>query len=244
MLRAVFVVISLVLAMPCHAQTDERTAIPETGRLLWGSKMTFDNQPCCTAPQGVPSADKAEAAVFAAAPGQASRDGPILRLKLEQNRTLKITDCDDQYACEADRFRTHRLSAWWPTLHYYVVYVGLWESGMAYLISERDGRTTRVAAVPILSPDKRFAVASDPSVNNGGGVTELLDMRVSPPAPFAPAAKCLHDIGLITVGTELKWTDNSHVVFSNAQLVGAKRRSLMLTIIDDNNHKAEWECGS
>jgi hypothetical protein len=244
MLRAVFVVVLLFLAVPCNAQTDERTAMPSTGRLLWGSKMTFDNQPCCTAPQDVPSADKSEAAIFAAAPGRAFREGPILKLKLEQNRTLKITDCDDRDACEADRFRTHRLAAWWPTLHYYVVNVSLWESGMAYLISERDGRTTRTSAVPILSPDKRFAVASDPSVNTGGGVTELLDMRVSPPVPFAPAAKCLQDIGLITVGTELKWTDNSHVVFSNAQLTSNRRRSFTLKIADDNNHKAEWECGS
>jgi hypothetical protein len=240
MVRSVLVLVLLVLALPCQAQTDGRTQMPVSGRLLWGSKMTFDNEPCCTTSEGVGPADKTEVAV----PGRAFRDGTILRLKLEDKRTVKITDCDDQDACEADRFRTHRLAAWWPTLQYYVVKVNLWESSMAYLISERDGRTTRVAAVPLPSPDNRFAVASESSVKNGDGVTELIDMRVDPPVTFEPAAKCLSDAGIITVGTAFKWIDNTHVLFTAAQSTNEKRRSLTLRISDEKNDKAQWECGS
>lgn len=239
MVRAVFVLVLLILALPCQAQTEARTEMPATGRLLWGSKMTFDNEPCCTTSPGA-VIDKAEAA----APGQAFRDGTILRLKLQDNRTLKITDCSDQDACEADRFRTHRLAAWWPALQVYVLRVKLWDTSMAYLISARDGRTTRVAAVPVLSPDQHFAVASAPAVKKGDGVTELIDMRVSPPVPFEPAAKCLQNIGVVSVGTALEWTDDSHVAFRDARLADGKRRSLTLKISDDKNDKAEWECGS
>jgi hypothetical protein len=239
MVRAVLILVLLILALPCQAQTEERTAMPEKGRLLWGSKMTFDSEPCCTTSSAA-ATDKTEAA----APGRAFRDGTILRLKLQDNRTLKITDCDDQDACEADRFRTHRLAAWWPALQYYVVKVKLWETSMAYLISEHDGRTTRVSAVPVLSPDQHFAVASAPALKKGDGVTELVDMRANPPVPFDPAAKCLQDIGVVSVGTALKWTDNSHVAFGDARLTDGKRRSLVLKITDDKNDKAEWECGS
>ena len=64
----------LVFVAPAHAQTDERTAVPTKG-LLWGSKMTVETGPCCTQ-----------------AGHRAQRDGPILRLRLQNNRTLKITD--------------------------------------------------------------------------------------------------------------------------------------------------------
>jgi hypothetical protein len=150
-LRIVVAAVGLLATVPCDAQTDnQRTAMPSKG-LLWGSKMTIENQPI----EGSKPIDRSEAAVLATVPGRASRDGPILRLKLQDGRTLKITDCNDQNACEADRFRVHRLAAWWPAQSYYVVNVGLYEDGMAYLIAERDGQTTRVAAPPVLSPSSR-----------------------------------------------------------------------------------------
>src|SRR5258708_17946886 len=139
MLRPVLAVVALLLAAPSQAQTGQHTAMPSAG-LLWGSKMTIEAQPCCTAPKGAKPADQAEAAAMAAIPGRAFREGPILRLKLQDNRTLKVTDCDDQAACEADRFRKHRLAAWWPALGY-VVAVRLYQNSMAYLVSARDART-------------------------------------------------------------------------------------------------------
>src|SRR6266700_6335729 len=109
MLRPVLAVLGLLLAAPTQAQTEQRTAVPSAG-LLWGSKMTIEAQPCCTAPKGAKPADQAEAAAMAAVPGRAFREGPILRLKLQENRTLKITDRDDVDACHTDRVRKHRLA--------------------------------------------------------------------------------------------------------------------------------------
>ena len=79
----------------------QRTATPTKG-LLWGSKMTVENDPCCTPRQGAKAGDRTEAAVLASVPDRALRDGPILKLKLQDNRVLKITDCNDQDACEAN----------------------------------------------------------------------------------------------------------------------------------------------
>ena len=150
----------LGLVTPSHAQTDknERTATPSKG-LLWGSKMTLESEACCAALPGAKQPDRAEAAVLVTIPDRALRDGPILKLKLQGGRTLKITDCDVEDACEAERFRTHRLAAWWPALGTYVVNVKLYQGGLAYLVSERTGQTTNVVAAPVLSPSGRRALA-------------------------------------------------------------------------------------
>ena len=117
----------------------------------WYVKHLNMNFVLAIAEDQVPStkvADPSDLTVIARNADRASREGPVLRLKLQGGRSLKITDCDDEGACEADRFRKHRLVAWWPSLGYYVVGVGLYEEGLAYLVSEKDGRTTLVAAPP------------------------------------------------------------------------------------------------
>jgi hypothetical protein len=216
LIRSLLVLAALLVVVPCQAQqapANERTATPTKG-LLWGSKMTVDDQPCCTASQGARPADRAEAAVMAAMPDRASREGPILRVKLQPNRSLKITDCNDQNACEADRFRVHRLAAWWPTLGYYVVNVGLYEDGMAYLIAERDGRTTRVAAPPVLSPSGRRAVALQSNLMSGIDLN-VIDMTTTPPTvievPTMPTCAGAGDNAFLR--PKPVWVDESHVRF-------------------------------
>lgn len=193
-MRTVLIALALIAALPALAQAPSpapadlaadpaaRTGQPSKG-LLFGSKMTIEKEDCC-APGGR-GADPRESKVFAAArdkagKDRASREGQILRLRLQDGRTLKITDCDDQAACEADRFRRHRLAAWWPKLGLYVVSVGLYEDGLAYLISEKDGRTTQVANVPVLSPSGHRAVALSSNLMNGVSL-DLIDLGVQPP---------------------------------------------------------------
>ena len=157
-------------------------------------------------------------------------------------RALTLVDCDNQYTCALADIRVHRLAAWWPKQGYYVVRVNGYENANADLIRATDGLITTVAAVPVLSPDTRFAIASDPSVNNGGGRTEILDMRTSPPKIIAPNNGCWQDIQLITVGSAFSWVDNTTIVFREAQTVGLEHlRRLTLRIIDN---KAEWDCRS
>jgi hypothetical protein len=242
MLRPVLAVVGLLLAAPTHAQTEQRTAVPTAAGMLWGSKMTIETQPCCTAPKGAKPADQAEAAAMAAVPGRAFREGPILRLKLQDNRTLKVTDCDDQDACEADRFRKHRLAAWWPALGYYVVAVGLYEDSMAYLISERDGRTTQVAALPVLSPSGHRAVALQSNLMSGVELN-VIDMTADPPKVLEVSAMpaCAGAGPNSFLRPKPVWIDESHVRFEGVSpQPGDNPNTKQLLRIGDGT--TEWEC--
>lgn len=185
-------------------------------------------------------ADDSETRAIADTAGRVLRNAKELALKLDNGRSQTLIDCDDQFACNTADIRVHRLVAWWPKHNYYVVRVYGYESVFAYLVRASDGLITEIAAVPVFSPNERFAVASDPSVNNGGGETQVLDMRTSPPAIITPNTKCWQEIGLITVGAAFSWIDNSTVVFPTAEVVGTEqRRRLTLHIFDS---KAEWDC--
>jgi hypothetical protein len=212
LIRLPLVLVALLVAVPCLAQDEaskERTAMPSKG-LLWGSKMTIESQPLPASKSG----DRAEAAVLATVPDRASRDGPILRLKLQGGRTLKITDCDDVNACEADRFRKHLLAAWWPTQQIYVVHVGLYEDSMAYLVSERDGRTTRVAAVPVLSPSGKRAVALQSNLMTGVDLN-LVDLGSDPPTVLevSEMPACAGEGPNSLLRPKPVWVDDTHVRF-------------------------------
>ena len=239
-----FAVIGLFSAAPVHAQKDlgeQRTATPTKG-LLWGSKMTVETEPCCAPRQGAKVADRTEAAVLASVPDRALRDGPILKLKLQNNRILKITDCNDQDACEADRFRAHRLAAWWPTLRYYVVHVGLYEDSMAYLISERDGRATRVAAVPVLSPSGRRAVALQSSLMSGVDLS-VIDTTADPPKVLdvSKMPACAGADPHAFLRPKPVWVDDSHVRFEGVSPQPGDNPSTK-QLLKVGAGTAEWEC--
>ena len=240
-LAPILAIAAVVLAAPAQAQTPERTATPSKG-LLWGSKMTVENEPCCTAIAGAKPADKPETAVLTAVPDRALRDGPILTLRLQGNRTLKITDCDDLGACEADRFRVHRLAAWWPGPGYYVVKVGLYEDGMAYLISERDGRTTQVAAPPLLSPSTHHAVALQSNLMNGVELN-VIDMTADPPKVLEVTAMpaCTGARPDSFLRPQPVWVDDSHVRFEGVSpQPGDNPKTKQLLRIGAGT--TDWEC--
>jgi hypothetical protein len=204
--------------------------------------MTVEAEPCCTAPKGAKPADKAETSVLAALPDRAFRDGPILKLKLQGNRTLKITDCNDLDACEADRFRVHRLAAWWPTPGYYVVRVGLYEDGMAYLVSEKDGRTTQVAAPPVLSPSTHHAVALQSNLMNGVDLN-VIDMTADPPKVLEVSTMpaCAGAGPNSFLRPKPVWVDDSHVRFEGVSpQPGDNPTTKQLLRIGTGT--AEWEC--
>lgn len=233
-----------VFAAASYAQTvrqNERTALPSKG-LLWGSKMTVEHQPCCAPIPGAKPVDRSDDAVLSKVPDRASRDGPILRLRLQDGRTLKITDCNDQAACEAERFRVHRLAAWWPAQRLYVVNVGLYEDGMAYLISERDGRTTRVTAVPVLSPSGRRAVALTSNLMAGVEL-DLIDLRGDPPTVLEvsemPACAGTADNSFLR--PRPVWVDDSQVRFEGVSpQPGDKPDTKQLLRLGAGSPK--WEC--
>jgi hypothetical protein len=243
-LRAIFTAFAILAAAPCHAQKDtsnEHTATPSKG-LLWGSKMTVESEPCCTTSPGMTPGDPSERAVLATVRDRALRDGPVLKLKLADGRILKITDCNDQAACEADRFRAHRLAAWWPTLRYYVVAVGLYEDSLAYLISERDGRTTRVAAVPVLSPSGRHAVALQSNLMAGVDLN-VIDMTSDPPKVLdvTKMPACAGAGPNSFLRPKPVWTDDSHVTFEGVSpQPGDNPNTKQLLRIGAGT--VDWEC--
>lgn len=244
LLRVAVAAIGLLVALPCQAQKDpakERTAQPSKG-LLWGSKMTVETQPCCAPIPGAKPVNQSDAAVLSTVSDRASRDGPILRLKLQDGRTLKITDCNDQDACEAERFRIHRLAAWWPAQRLYVVQVGLYEDGMAYLISERDGRTTRVTAVPVPSPSGRRAVALTSNLMSGVEL-ELIDLSREPPAVLevSEMPACAGSGPDSFLRPNPVWVDDSQVRFEGVSPQPGDNPSTkqLLRVVDG---KPQWQC--
>jgi hypothetical protein len=232
---------ALLFAAAASRAQDQRTATPTKG-LLWGSKMTVESGPCCAPPPNAKPGDAAEAKVLASVGDRASREGPILRLKLQGNRILKITDCSDLNACEADRFRAHKLAAWWPAQGYYVVKVGLYEDSLAYLVSERDGRTTRVAAVPVLSPSGRRAVALESNLMSGVTL-EIIDLTGNPPTvvEVSKMPECAGAGPNSFLRPKPVWTDDSHVRFEGVSpQPGDNPKTKQLLRIGSG--APEWQC--
>lgn len=240
-------VTGLVISQTAIAQLAGYTA-PAGQTLPWGSTIviSLDEAWKHVRRSAQPGSDTEPA--LAKFGNHASREGSVLYLRLEGDRVLKIFNegvCDGFATC-----LHHYLRDWWPRLRYYVVEFTHGENGWAYLIRESDGLVVRVAALPILSPDGRYAIASDPSVINGGGQTELLDMQTDPPTvhPVGSTSMCPgHSgqapyIGLITLGPNPVWLGNSRVVFNAAQVYfkdGLRTVRLTLRIVDG---KPEWEC--
>jgi hypothetical protein len=249
-MRAVIALLSFVPASPAYAQMDyqrvpgdvshERTATPG---LIWGSKIVIDDQPCCETERGSSTAGNAEAAVMATIPGQAVREGRVLKLRLDAGRTLRITDCDDPNACGSGGFREHRLFAWWPgSLRTYVIDVRLHENRMAFLVRASDGSVMLVAAPPVLSPHERYAIAWDPSLINGGPVMDLIDLASSPLEirVITPGRVCRDE--QVYPGKRPVWRSDTEAVFddSSFMMTNSPRFKLTLQIVADTNLR--WEC--
>ena len=241
--RSIVTALVLLGAAPAVAQTlkdSDRTAVPSKG-LLWGSKMTVESLPCCAQPNGkLP--DTAEAATLKQLAGHAWRDGTILKLELDGGRSLKITDCDDENACEADRFRRHRLVGWWPALRLYVVNVPLYEGNLAYLISAKDGRTTQVAAPPVLSPSAHQAVALQSNLM-AGVILQTIDLAAEPPKVTdiddMPTCKGFGADSFLR--PKPVWVDDGHVRFEGVSpQPGDNATNKQLLKIGSG--KPAWEC--
>ena len=232
----------LLATLPSQAQTPDmppQWTLPLAG-FVNGSKAEIENAACCGASRGAPVRNS-DAAVLATLPGMASRDGGVLKLKLAGNRSFRLTDCAGQ-ACAADDTRIHRLVAWWPNQRYYIVAVGLYEESVAYLVSERDGRTLVVTAPPVLSPSGRAAVALVSNLMSGVDL-ELIDLGRDPPtvAKVTATPSCPGFSESSMLRPKPVWIDESHVRFEGVspQPGDNPNTKQLLRIVDG---KAAWEC--
>jgi hypothetical protein len=243
-LRWAFAFFGLLAAVPSQAQAqdpDEQWALPSAG-LLNGSKAVIEKGPCCEPGDSGAGLGDSDAAVLATVPGLASREGRTLRLKLAGGRFLALTDCDDQSACVPDDTRVHRLVAWWPKHRTYVVAVGLYEESVAYLVSERDGRTLVATASPVLSPSGRRAVALLSNLMSGVDL-EIIDLASAPPTlskvPGMPACAGAGPNSLLRPTPV--WIDDSQVTFKGeSPLPGDDPDTRQLLRIVDG--KPQWQC--
>ncbi len=241
--RWIAAVASLLLPLSAQAQTPDPEAkwtLPVSGRLN-GAKAAIESKPCCTASSGVP-VHQSDAAALAAAAGLASRSGPVLSLKLADNRVLTLTDCLERSGCPADDVHMHRLVAWWPTQQVFVLSVGMYEGGVGYLVSARTGRTLTTTAPAVLSPSGQFAIALTSNLMAGMEL-ELIDLRPDPPtlAKITSVPECKGFGPDTFLRPTPVWIDGSHVRFEGVspQPDDKPDTKQLLRIVDG---KAVWEC--
>ncbi|SEP39929.1 hypothetical protein SAMN02990966_05715 [Rhodospirillales bacterium URHD0017] len=242
-MRRLWPVVAAVGLVAATAQAQDPAkewALPASG-LLHGSKATIETQPCC-GPSRNARVNNPDSAALAKWSGAAARDGRTLLLKLAGNRTLKLTDCDDQSGCEADGTRVHRLVDWWPQHRLYVVLVGLYEESAAYLVSERDGRTLVATAPPVLSPSGRQAVALVSNLMSGVDL-EIIDLSRNPPT--ATKVTAMPDCSGAGPNSFLRpipvWTDETHVTFEGeSPLPEDKPNTKQLLRVEGG--KGQWQC--
>ena len=233
----------LLATLPSQAQTPDvppQWTLPTAG-FLNGSKAEIENKPCCGPSRGAP-VELSDAAVLATVPGMASRDGGVLRLKLVGDRSLKLTDCVQQPDCDGEKLHLHRLAAWWPKHRFYVVAVGLYEASVAYLVSERDGRSLVVTAPPVLSPAGGMAIGLVSDLMSGVGL-EIIDLSRDPPAvaKVTEMPKCAGFSESSMLRPKPVWIDDTHVRFEGVSpQPGDKPNTKQLLRIV--NGKAAWQC--
>jgi len=239
--RATVALVALLVATSAAAQGQtQEWALPSAG-LLHGSKATIENQACC-GPNRNTRVNSPDNTALAKLGGTAMRDGRKLTLKLADNRSLTLTDCDDQSGCEADDTRIHRLASWWPQHRLYVIAVGLYEESAAYLVSERDGRTLVVTAPPVLSPSGRKAVALVSNLMSGVDL-EVIDLDRSPPT--VSKITTMPDCNGAGPNSFLRpipvWTDETHVTFEGeSPLPEDKPNTKQLLRVEGG--KGQWQC--
>ena len=233
---------TLVLAVlwvitPALAQLS-RTFMPGTG-----VEPTFriENTPCCNTTGSTAAASETETKALAIAGNRVVRNGKQLRLRLDGNRSLTITSCDEEKPdCDGfSRWRSYRFVTYWPAQHYYVVEVGFYEGAGAYLISETDGQVTYVYAPPVISPSGHYAIAND--VGGYGQGLQLIDLRsLLPVVRELSLPTCSDRKPGESVRKTPVWVDDSHVKFEGLSFPYGPTNSIELLKVSDG--KAEWEC--
>jgi hypothetical protein len=123
-----------------------------------------------------------------------------------------------------------------------VVLVGLYEESVAYLVSERDGRTFVATAPPVLSPSGRQAVALVSNLMSGVDL-EIIDLSRNPPT--ATKVETMPDCTGAGPNSFLRpipvWTDEHHVTFEGeSPLPEDKPNTKQLLRVEGG--KGQWQC--
>ncbi len=200
---------------------------------------------CIWQKQHVPVPNSADREALEKLRDRAYRNGIILQLQLDRDRSLKFVDNTSVgESCEGyDGCRKHRLIGYWPNHRQYIVEVDLWEGREAYLVSARDGHLLPVGSPPLLSPSGEYAIGVDDSIGYPNGGSELIDLRQETPTgirlPGLPA--CPGTGQQYGLRSDPVWLDDSRVEFKGISPFpnDDPTAKQVLRIV---NGKPEWEC--
>ena len=123
-----------------------------------------------------------------------------------------------------------------------MVNVPLYEGNLAYLISAKDGRTTQVAAPPVLSPSAHQAVALQSNLM-AGVILQTIDLAAEPPKVTdiddMPTCKGFGADSFLR--PKPVWVDDGHVRFEGVSpQPGDNATNKQLLKIGSG--KPAWEC--
>jgi hypothetical protein len=135
----------------------------------------------------------------------ARRDGKILSLKLNNQRTLKLRDGD---TCDIpEQCLVHRLLGLSPDRRFFVVEVLRYESGTMLWIGRHSGTKYEVYGEPAASPNGKWIVTANPSEfgsTNGVFVWQVHAGRLIKKLHFQPESYELYSF--------VRWENNDSIV--------------------------------
>jgi hypothetical protein len=109
----------------------------------------------------------AEAAVIQSTEGRVQRNGPELILRAANGTSQTLADqeqCGNNgEPADEDHCEYHRLFAYLPDRHAFIVKNSYFEGGSVTWIDERNGQSVRIEGEPHLSPDGRRFLSLDAS---------------------------------------------------------------------------------
>jgi len=242
--RAIRSLLALVLAA-----TTSTALAQETGVLppfITSSIAVVVKEKCCEwQGQHVPVPDSADREALEKLRDRAYRNGIVLQLKLDNDRSLKLIDeINLGNTCAGyDGCRRHRLLGYWPRQRQYVIDVDLWEGRDTYLISARDGRLLRVGSPPLLSPSGEYAIGVDNSIAYPNEGLELIDLRKNPPTGrrLPSLSSCTWKKPQLWLRPDPRWLDDTRVIFEGTldPVQFDPDIKHILRIVDG---RLEWEC--
>ena len=200
---------------------------------------------CIWQMQNVPIPDSADREALEKLRDRAYRNGIVLQLQLDGNRSLKFVDNTIVgESCEGyDGCRKHRLIGYWPKHRQYIVDVALWEGQETYLVSARDGRLLRIGSPPLLSPSGEYAIGVDNSIAYPNEGLELIDLRKDPPTGIRlpSLSSCPWTKPQLWLRPDPRWLDDTRIIFEGSldPVQFDPDVKHILRIVDG---RPEWEC--
>jgi hypothetical protein len=160
--RAAFVLLTLL----CTACTQTHLASPppavdEAGQIKAADALQYESV----------RALQSEPAVLALAKAVARRDKDRLILSREDGRTVEFADARPCLPEGGDtQCTSHRLAAWLPSRHAFLVDVRRYEGGHYLLVDARSGESLEIASPPHFSPDGTRFATFDGDEDGGDGI--------------------------------------------------------------------------